>query len=168
MKKRRHSNAGVFKNTFFTAHVRQLLLGQKWTATSIQLERDQITDYTARTLSKYGLYSKCLPLDFTKFSRVAIFTEHLRVIISRLPAAPSVLTYMVCLNRPYHLKCFKGCLPQIFLGPSMNTLSQMKQETENKNLKSRNTQLFKSYDNLIIISRIIFLKNPDVHLFLAC
>ena len=96
MKKRRHSNAGVFKNTFFTAHVRQLLLGQKRTATSIQLERDQITDYTARTLSKYGLYSKCLPLDFTNFSRVAIFTEHLRAIISTLPAAPTVLTYIVC------------------------------------------------------------------------
>lgn len=72
------------------------------------------------------------------------------------------------ISRPYYFKCFKGCLPQIFLGPSMNTLSQMKQETENKNLKSRNTQLFKSYDNLIIISRIIFLKNPDVHLFVAC
>ena len=126
MKKRRHSNAGVFKNTFFTAHVRQLLLGQKWTATSIKLERDQITDYTARTLSKYGLYSKCLPLDFTKFSRVAIFTEHLRVIISRLPAAPSVLTYMVCLNRPYHLKCFKGYLPQILLASFLNTLSHIR------------------------------------------
>ena len=27
-----------------------------------------------------------------------------------------------CLSRPYHLKFFKGCLPQILLGPYLNTL----------------------------------------------
>ena len=32
---------------------------------------------------------------------------------------------MVCLNRPYPFKFFKGCLPQILLGPFLNTLSQM-------------------------------------------
>ena len=30
-----------------------------------------------------------------------------------------------CLDRPYHLKSFKGCLPQILLGPFLNTLTQM-------------------------------------------
>ena len=28
---------------------------------------------------------------------------------------------MVCLSRPYHFKIFKGCLPQILLGPFLNT-----------------------------------------------
>ena len=31
----------------------------------------------------------------------------------------------VCLGRPYHFKFFKGCLPQILLGPFLNTLTQM-------------------------------------------
>ena len=30
---------------------------------------------------------------------------------------------MVCLSRPYSFKFFKGCLPQILLGPFLNTLS---------------------------------------------
>ena len=30
---------------------------------------------------------------------------------------------MVCLSRPYLFKFFKGCLPQILLGPLLNTLS---------------------------------------------
>ena len=32
---------------------------------------------------------------------------------------------MVYLNRPFHFKFFKGCLPQIFLGPFYNTLFQI-------------------------------------------
>ena len=35
------------------------------------------------------------------------------------------LKNMNCLNRPYHFKCFKGCLPQISLGPFLNTFSHM-------------------------------------------
>ena len=31
---------------------------------------------------------------------------------------------MVCLSRPYPFKLFKGCLPQILLGPFLNALSQ--------------------------------------------
>ena len=30
----------------------------------------------------------------------------------------------MCLRRPYHFKFFKGCLPQILLGPFLNTLTQ--------------------------------------------
>ena len=30
------------------------------------------------------------------------------------------------LGRPYHFKFFKGCLPQILLGPFLNTLSHVK------------------------------------------
>ena len=32
---------------------------------------------------------------------------------------------MVSLNRPYHFKFFKGCLPQILLGPFLNTLTHI-------------------------------------------
>ena len=32
--------------------------------------------------------------------------------------------YMVC-SRPYYLKFFKGCLPQILFGPFFNTLTQI-------------------------------------------
>ena len=35
------------------------------------------------------------------------------------------LKCMVCSGRPYHFKCFKGCLPQILLGPFLNTLPQI-------------------------------------------
>ena len=32
---------------------------------------------------------------------------------------------MVCLGRPHQFKFFKGCFPQILLGPFFNTLSQL-------------------------------------------
>ena len=32
---------------------------------------------------------------------------------------------MVCLGRLYYFKYFKGCLPQILLGPFLNNLTQM-------------------------------------------
>ena len=32
---------------------------------------------------------------------------------------------MVCLRRPYPFKLFKGCPPQILLGPLLNTSSQI-------------------------------------------
>ena len=32
---------------------------------------------------------------------------------------------MVCLGKPYHFILFKGCLPQILLGPFMNTLTHL-------------------------------------------
>ena len=32
---------------------------------------------------------------------------------------------IVCLHRPYHFKIFKGCLPQISIGPFLNTLSHL-------------------------------------------
>ena len=32
---------------------------------------------------------------------------------------------MICLKRPYHIKVFKGCLPQIFIDQFLNTLSHI-------------------------------------------
>ena len=43
---------------------------------------------------------------------------------------------MVCLSRPYSFKLFKGYLPQILLGPFLNTLPQMAQ------LKKQRSSLF--------------------------
>ena len=31
----------------------------------------------------------------------------------------------ICLSGPYHFKFFKGCLLQILLGPSLNTLTSL-------------------------------------------
>ena len=43
---------------------------------------------------------------------------------------------MVCLSRSHSFKFFKDCLPQILLGPFLNTLSHfMKQYTESKLIK---------------------------------
>ena len=39
---------------------------------------------------------------------------------------------MVCLSRAYHFKFCKGCLPQIFLGPFLNTLPQIQTEQSSK------------------------------------
>ena len=33
--------------------------------------------------------------------------------------------FLVCLIRPYHFRFFKGCLPQLSLGPFWNTLSHI-------------------------------------------
>ena len=35
------------------------------------------------------------------------------------------LSYTVCLGRPYHFKFFKGCFPEILLGPFLNTLTHL-------------------------------------------
>ena len=46
----------------------------------------------------------------------------------------------ICLNRPYHFKFFKGCLPQILLGSFLNTLSYIYDAKGSK--KSRNPFFF--------------------------
>ena len=40
-------------------------------------------------------------------------------------AFKDILRDTVCLSRPYPLKVFKGCLPQILLGQFLNTLSHI-------------------------------------------
>ena len=42
---------------------------------------------------------------------------------------------VICLGRLYHFKFFKGCLPQILLGPFLNTLKPFNNEVSS-NLKS--------------------------------
>ena len=36
---------------------------------------------------------------------------------------------MVCYNRPGNFIIFKGCIPQIFIGPFLNTLFQVRSFT---------------------------------------
>ena len=45
---------------------------------------------------------------------------------------------MVCWGSPYLFKFFKGCLPQILLGPFLNTLSQIVLNINFKQLPIRN------------------------------
>ena len=42
---------------------------------------------------------------------------------------------MVCLGRPHHFKIFKDCLPQILLGPFLNTLTYIYREREISSMK---------------------------------
>ena len=46
---------------------------------------------------------------------------------------------MVCLSRPYVFKFYEGCLSQILLIPSLNTLTQINDLLPNKYLSTRIT-----------------------------
>ena len=54
----------------------------------------------------------------TKYSRV----DQVKFVEDSLS---KIRSDMVCLSRPYHLKIFKGSLPQILLSPFLNTLTQV-------------------------------------------
>ena len=41
---------------------------------------------------------------------------------------------MVCLSRAYHFKFLKGCLPQISVGPYLNTLSHIQVTSDCSNV----------------------------------
>ena len=45
--------------------------------------------------------------------------------ISPLSAGDNFQTHILKKGGPYHFNVFKGCLPQISLGPFLNTLYQM-------------------------------------------
>ena len=61
-----------------------------------------------------------------------------------------VASDMVCLSRPYDFKLFKGCLPQILLGPFLNTLSHILV------LVSRESKTMRPSCFQIICSKIFF------------
>ena len=63
---------------------------------------------------------------FTKFS----FNTKFAQIENKLSDVPNfvnkkISSHKIRLSRPYHFKFFKGCLPQISLGPFLNNLSQI-------------------------------------------
>ena len=51
--------------------------------------------------------------------------SHEKVISYTFPKSTIICFYQTYLNRPYLLKPFKGCLPQISFGPFLNTLPRM-------------------------------------------
>ena len=62
-----------------------------------------------------------------------------------------ILSNMTCLNRPYQLKFFKGCLPQMLLGPLLNIFSQLN-PYEKYNVTFTHSHLsFKTNSNLLKI-----------------
>ena len=69
----------------------------------------------------YGkFHHRCLtvPQNGTKYSRM----EQVKFVEANLQ---KIWSDMICLSRPCHFRFFKGCLPQISLGPFLNTLSQI-------------------------------------------
>ena len=56
---------------------------------------------------------------------------------------------MVYLSRPYHLKFFKGCLPQILLRPFLNILSHV--PYNNITLKGTLMQIWK-FANILVFT----------------
>ena len=69
---------------------------------------------------------------------------------------------MVCLSRPYQFKFFKGCLPQISLGPFLNTLSHLwlrvskwlKSEAHSEPYPTSNMELYVKLVNSFSLSTI--------------
>ena len=43
----------------------------------------------------------------------------------RMKLLSKIIDNIKCLGRPYHFEFFKSCLPQILLGPFLNTLTQI-------------------------------------------
>ena len=60
-------------------------------------------------------------------------------ILNKLNKLKSMQLKVEFLTRPYSFKFFKGCLPQILLGPFLNTLTQMSQQE--KSLSGIETQI---------------------------
>ena len=52
---------------------------------------------------------------------------------------------MICLSKPYNFKFFKGCLPQIYLGPFLNTLFHLLILTENSHAVTNDTEVSQEY-----------------------
>ena len=63
-----------------------------------------------------------LEVVWVKFNRIRVFNSKYKKKFGRLD--PVVNTVVMCLSRPYYFKFFKGCLPQVLLGPFLNTLTR--------------------------------------------
>ena len=73
---------------------------------------------------KFRLLCKHFPmLKMFSFKWITLFKNGPSKICGRQPLKN--FRDIVCLSRPYHFKFFKGCLPQILLGPFLNTLTEL-------------------------------------------
>ena len=68
-------------------------------------------------------------LNFTNCIWVKVFKSGPRKICGSQPLK-NLKCYSLLKSRPYYFKFFKGCLPQILLGPSLNTFTRMLGEGE--------------------------------------
>ena len=68
----------------------------------------------------------------------------------------SRIDQLSALGRPYPFKFYKGCLPQIFLGPFLNTLSYLKVEK----VRTKPYDLLKLHVDLDIIRKVCERTNP--------
>ena len=50
-----------------------------------------------------------------------------------------------CLGRQYNFKCFEGCLPQILIGPFLNTLTQIQKDSTTKHFLKRYKMMLKDF-----------------------
>ena len=60
-----------------------------------------------------------------KISKISILFEACSFQISHLTSQRTFGLLAKGLSRPYHFNFFKGCLPQILLGPFLNTLTHL-------------------------------------------
>ena len=105
-------------NIFFNKNVSFLLHCSKYDFITF-------THFTSMFLSYFNDFLKIWDTSIVCFRssslRDKVFKNGSSKICVRQPL--KIWRDIVCLSRPYHFKFFKGCLPQILLGPFLNTLS---------------------------------------------
>ena len=74
------------------------------------LKKESFRDLSAKPSDHRSRLNASSGAKYSRIDHVKFLEDSLYKIWSR----------MVCLSRPYHFKCFKGCLPQILLGSFFN------------------------------------------------
>ena len=80
-------------------------------------------------LSHIGFHYQKFPIFRSRYSRMV----QVKFVEDNLQ---KILSDMVCSGRPYRFSFFKGCLPQIFPGPFLNTLTHLLKIIEIRKLKT--------------------------------
>ena len=106
-------------NTVFTNIIlcRTILNHLTWTRAGLP----RLADWRSFLRFAPCLFRKTIEIFESKYSRMDL----VKIVEDSLSKNWS---NMVCLSRPYHFKFVKGCLPQILLGPFLNTLSHLRQK----------------------------------------
>ena len=106
-------------NTVFTNIIlcRTILNHLTWTRAGLP----RVADWRSFLRFAPCLFRKTIEIFESKYSRMDL----VKIVEDSLSKNWS---NMVCLSRPYHFKFVKGCLPQILLGPFLNTLSHLRQK----------------------------------------
>ena len=87
-----------------------------------------VLSYSSKKIHKHRLHF-CQPhfLAISETSKIELrhFSNFTKKIRKTLGVNSEVLAANGKTNRPYHFNFFKGCLPQILLGPFLNTLTHL-------------------------------------------